>query len=166
VRLRDELAARGSWAGETHLQKATYILQAAKSVPLGFEFILYKHGPFSFDLRDELTSLRADRLLAIQAAYPYGPQFVGTPEGAALISRFPKTLGLYDQSLVSVADLVGSRGVAELERTATALMFLTEDRNASDETLVAKVQEVKPHISQSDALSAVEEMRQFLDAAS
>ena len=34
-------------------------------VPTGFEFILYMYGPFSFDLSDELTSIRADGLLKI-----------------------------------------------------------------------------------------------------
>jgi uncharacterized protein YwgA len=37
-----------------------YILETVLGVPSGFEFILYKHGPFSFDLRDELGSLRTD----------------------------------------------------------------------------------------------------------
>ncbi|MCL6557372.1 MAG: hypothetical protein K6U74_00970, partial [Firmicutes bacterium] len=50
------MESQGSWCGETHIQKCSYFLQAMLGVPLGFEFILYKHGPFSFDLRDELTA--------------------------------------------------------------------------------------------------------------
>ena len=56
--LNEQLRAAGSWAGETHMQKATYFLQHLMGVPLAFDFILYKHGPFSFDLRDELTAMR------------------------------------------------------------------------------------------------------------
>ena len=52
VRLTERLRANKSWAGETHLQKATYILKRVLGVPVEFDFILYKHGPFSFDLRN------------------------------------------------------------------------------------------------------------------
>ena len=62
-----ELAARlrreGSWCGHTHMQKATYFLQDLLGVPTGYEFILYKHGPYSFDLSEELAGLRADYLI-------------------------------------------------------------------------------------------------------
>ena len=47
-----EMINKGSWCGETHIQKAAYFLQVLLEVPLEFDFILYKHGPFSFDLSD------------------------------------------------------------------------------------------------------------------
>ena len=46
LRLNEELRKSGSWAGETHMQKATFFLQELLAVPLGFDFVLYKHGPF------------------------------------------------------------------------------------------------------------------------
>src|ERR1035441_4963526 len=58
-----EMLAKGSWCGETHIQKATYFLQELLGVDLGFEFVLYRHGPFSFELRDELSSMQADDIL-------------------------------------------------------------------------------------------------------
>lgn len=61
-RLRDE----GSWGGETHVQKVTYFLQELMEVPLDFDFILYKHGPYSFDLHDEIAALRGDGLLTFE----------------------------------------------------------------------------------------------------
>ena len=70
--LADRLRANGSWTGETHLQKATYVLQELLMVPLNFEFVFYKHGPFSFDLREELTSMRADGFLVQVPQDPYG----------------------------------------------------------------------------------------------
>lgn len=63
--LIDGMRASGSWAGETHIQKGTYFLQQLLEVPLGFRFILYKHGPFSFDLRDALAIMRADHFMGM-----------------------------------------------------------------------------------------------------
>ena len=58
LQLIGSLKKYGSWGGETHVQKATYSLQQLKSVPLNFHFVLYKHGPFSFDLRDPFRQLK------------------------------------------------------------------------------------------------------------
>jgi hypothetical protein len=63
LELIDKLERRGSWCGETHIQKATFFLQEMLRVPMDFGFILYKHGPFSFELRDELTAMRADNYI-------------------------------------------------------------------------------------------------------
>ena len=74
--LNEELRRAGSWAGETHMQKAAFFLQELMHVSMGFDFILYKHGPFSFDLRDELTFMRAQAFLRLEPQYPYGPTLV------------------------------------------------------------------------------------------
>jgi hypothetical protein len=74
VALTEKLREHQSWAGETHLQKAAYILRRVLGVPLEFRFILYKHGPFSFDLRDEIGWMRANRLLEWEVrSNSYGP---------------------------------------------------------------------------------------------
>ena len=73
IALIEQLRNKGSWCGETHIQKTIYFLQELLRVPLGFEFILYKHGPYSFDLSDELTAMRADELVELKLQQPYGP---------------------------------------------------------------------------------------------
>jgi uncharacterized protein YwgA len=74
------LKERDSWCGETHIQKAVYFLQELLQVRLGFEFIMYKHGPYSFELTDELTTLRANRLLRLIPREGYGPSIVVNEE--------------------------------------------------------------------------------------
>ena len=97
--LADRLREKRCWCGETHIQKAVYFLQEMLNVPLGFEFFMYKHSPYSFDLRDELTSLRADGLLEIQILPSYGPSFVTTVLGQDIQSAFPKALREYEGAL-------------------------------------------------------------------
>ena len=67
-----------SWCGETHIQEAVYFLQEITEVPLPFKFILHKHGPCCFKLRDELTNLRAEGWLELEMADPYAPRFQRT----------------------------------------------------------------------------------------
>lgn len=159
VSLAERLQAHGSWCGETHLQKATYLVQELADVPMGFEFVLYKHGPFSFQLRDELTALRADRLLRYVAQqYPYGPQIAPTDESKRFRASFPRTLKEYGPALDRIARELGSKGVFELERLATAVYV---SKNADEKaTVVDRAQELvelKRHISLDDARKAIEE---------
>ncbi len=153
-RMRD----RGSWCGETHIQKAVYFLQELLKVPLGYRYMLYKHGPFSFDLRDEITELRVYELFRLEPRpVPYGPSLRPTKNAEELKSRFPKTLNNYVKQLAFVAEALGSRGVADLERLATALyVFLESD--AGEEERSKRIHEIKPHVHLDAALSAVKEV--------
>ena len=166
LRLIERLRQRGSWCGETHLQKATLFLQDLMQVPLGFEFILYKHGPFSFDLRDELTALRADELVRLEPQRPYGPRIATTDRSAYIQGIYSKTLKKHDQGISFVAEKLGSKGVADLERLATAL-FVTQraDTGASIEERARTLTTLKPHIAQEDAVAAVVTADGMLDEA-
>jgi hypothetical protein len=165
--MRDALAVRGSWTGETHLQKALFILQEGARVPLAYNFILYKHGPFAFDLREEINDLRADGILDLEPqGYPYGPRLRTTPVGKRLQERFPKTLHRYGKQIEAVADLVRDRGVVELERLGTALLMMNDQPGASDTDVGKLVADVKPHVSEELAEASAAEMRRFLEVVS
>ncbi len=162
--LIDNLKKKGSWCGETHIQKATYFLQELFDIPLGFEFILYKHGPFSFDLSDELTAMRADMLIRLQPqSRPYGPSLVTRNGGKSIKNHFSSTLTKYDNNIQFVANKFRDRGVAELERLATALYVTLEiNPKGSSESRTQCVTELKPHISMEEALVAVKEIDEII----
>jgi hypothetical protein len=162
TKLAKRLRHYGSWCGETHIQKGMYLLQDMLDVPTGFDFILYKHGPYSFELGDELTSLRADGLLALEPqSVPYGPRFAVTPVTRRLHATFPRTLAKYADSIEFVAKALGDKRVDELERVATAL-YVTKRRQSDHDGSVqgrAKcLNSLKPHVSVDAATQAVEEI--------
>jgi uncharacterized protein YwgA len=79
------LRAKGSWCGETHLQKALFILQDATKSSFSYKFIMYKHGPYSFDLKNELAAMKASNV--IEFKFPidgYGPSITATHFGERL----------------------------------------------------------------------------------
>lgn len=121
IRLIEALRKRGSWCGETHVQKAAFLLQEMLAAKMGFDFILYKHAPFSFDLGDELAAMRADGFIALRVQNRnYGPSIVPQSAGEALCARFPRTLKEHDSRIEFVAERVAAKLVVELERLATA----------------------------------------------
>jgi|SRR2546421_393437 hypothetical protein len=166
TQLIERLRRRGSWCGETHVQKATLFLQDLTRIPMGFDFILYKHGPFSFDLRDELTSLRADELIKLEPQWPYGPRIMTTDRSKYIQGLYSKTLEKYNDSISFIAEKLGAKGVADLERLATAL-YVTQraGTDASIDKRAAKLTALKPHITRDDAVAAAMEVDCIIEEA-
>ena len=170
AKLVENLRNAGSWCGETNIQKATYLLQDLLAVPTDFCFVLYKHGPYSFDLSDELTSLRGDELLSLQPqAPPYGPRYALTESAKKLLKQYPKTLARYEDVLARVGSIVGAQTVTELERLTTALYVTkrcTENHDGSVKFRADHLRKLKPHVSFADAKDAVKEIDNLLSEVS
>lgn len=165
VSMAERLRANGSWAGETHLQKATYILQRVLGVPVGFEFILYKHGPFSFDLRNEIASLRADGFFEWEIkSERYGPSLKPGPMSDLLKRQFGSTANRFSARLDFVSTRLGNRNVAELERLATAIYVTREEMLAADQR-AARINSLKRHVTLMEAESAVKEADELIAQA-
>lgn len=157
TRLLDELHQQGSWCGETHVQKSVYFLQTLLNVPTDYEFILYKHGPFSFELKDAMSDFRADGIIDLIAQpYPYGPSYAATQVGDKFVKRYPKTLGRHNKRIASAAKIAGKKGVKELEQLATALWVTREAGLEIEPNKRAKdLHDLKPHVSIPEALAAI-----------
>jgi uncharacterized protein YwgA len=155
---------RGSWCGKTHIQKATYFLQELLGAPTEFEFILFKHGPFSFDLSDEITLMRSDALIQYQPRTPYGPSLFPTESSQEFLRQYPKTLAGYSSEIKFVAEKIGTMGVADLERLATAL-YVTFNLDGGSEPRDCRITVLKPHINIDDAASAVEKVDAVIEDA-
>jgi uncharacterized protein YwgA len=164
VGLAKRLSGKGSWGGETHVQKAAYLLSELCGVDFDFDFILYKHGPFSFELHDELASMCAEGLMDRFLPSPrYGPRLLVTARGEELEQRLSKTMSRYGASLDWITDILGTRGVADLERLATAMWVTRQNPGGSVRSRAEALTGVKPHISLDDAIESVEEIDRLLD---
>jgi len=156
--LTRRLDKNGSWSGETHIQKVAYVLRELADVPFQFNFILYKHGPFSFELRDELSSMRADGFLERQPQLPYGPRILVTERGRNLEERFRRTMSTYGRKLDWVAERLAQKNVLELERLATALWVTRQHPRSRVDRRARTLSVIKPHVSREEALSSVHEI--------
>ena len=154
--LIERLREKDNWCGETHIQKTTYFLQELLDVPLRFKFILYKHGPYSFDLSDELMAMRADMLVQLKSQQPYGPSIVPGPTSEQLKRLFPKTLQQYEKEVRFIASQLAEYGVADLERIATAFFIANVNDTDTPQQKAAIINKIKPHISTEQALEALE----------
>jgi hypothetical protein len=164
LRLAEALKTRGSWAGETHIQKAMYFLQELLEVPTGFEFILYKHGPFSFDLRAALTFMEAEDLIEWQPRKPYGPTLVRGHDASYLDQKFGQFGDRYIEQIEFVAERFADKSVRDLEKLATAL-FVTKDQNTPRTARAQQIVSLKPHVPFAEASAAVEAVDELIHAS-
>jgi uncharacterized protein YwgA len=164
LQLGQALKRNGSWTGETHVQKAGYFLQQLLRVPTDFEYILYKHGPFSFELREQLTSMQAENFIRWAPQPPYGPTLEPGSLSEELNQQFGDTANLYTAQIAFVAAKLGSKSVAELERIATALYVTTEEKRLGNDRST-RIIELKPHIRPEQAQKAVKEFDEIAEAA-
>jgi hypothetical protein len=164
--LMDRLRNHDNRCGESRLQNAVYFLQEILGVPTNFEYILYKHCPYSFDLSADIVALRADYLVELDHRSPgYGPVLIPTTASGDLRSRYSRTLGKYRSQIDIVAGALGAKDVAELEKLAAALFVskeLGEPGESFDESIIAnRIHELKPHVSFHEALDAVREFERI-----
>jgi hypothetical protein len=165
IALTEKLGEYQSWAGETHLQKATYVLKRVLGVPFKFDFILYKHGPFSFDLRDEIGWMRSMRLLEWEVRSNfYGPSLRVGPLSQKLKKQFSAMPNTYSRQLDFVAQRFGGKNVAALERLTTAI-YATLDESTPREDRARYINELKPHVSIPEADAALAEADALIVAA-
>ena len=149
--LVDEMRRNKSWAGHTHIQKCMLFLQKLFYVPTGYEFVLYLHGPFSFELRDELALMRARHNLAVEANIKYGPSFILTHRGKLATESCTE----YKGAIEFVAKELSWNDVRLLERLSTVFFLQEADPHQQDDKTAVEVHRLKPHISKEHARSAV-----------
>ena len=148
--MRDE----HSWTGHTQIQKSCLFLQNLLGVPLGYEFELYLHGPYSFELRDDLDLMIELDELDLEPRPGYGPSFSVTDRGKKIVDHATGFLS----EIEFVAKEVAQKDVRQLEQISTAYFLMIQDNGLSEEQIPAEVNRLKPHISEDVARSALGEV--------
>ena len=143
----------GHRCGEAFLQKGVYLVQEWAAVPLGYDFLLYKHAPFSKGLQYELTALRADGLVRLDLQEGL-VQVALTPQASYLQSRYPAMLAQHRQAMDTLAARLKGTTLFELECMSTA-WYLKNRAGVSWDGLAEYLVSKKPHIALAEAYQAV-----------
>lgn len=154
----DRIIAKGSWAGETHLQKCLFFLQEMRCVSTGYIFQLYRYGPYSFDLSDEIIQLRGDGIVSL-VPRKHGSSLKTSGLSIQLRTHYPKTLKKYTDDIDFIAEHFGNLNATELGKLATAYYFILQDKTSSDEEIAEKVNKAKPYISIPEGIEATKKVR-------
>jgi hypothetical protein len=123
------------------------------NVPSNFKFILYKHGPYSFQLSEQLQGLIADEIVHVRSRPPYGPSLELSEEAAELWRSVSESALV--RKLDFIAGKLGRKGVGELERLATAVYVNQKHGEGIPlEHRVGLLTSLKPHVAADAARNA------------
>jgi len=153
--LVEKLNKHGSWCGETHIQKAMYFLKELFPEIVDYSFMLYKYGPFSFELRDDIGIMVTEGILDVVPMFPYGPKIIPGKLSNKIKSLFPKTLSRWQGKIEFIAKKLKDKDIKELEPLATALYVIKTMPQLSLYEKIESLQWLKPHISFPKAKEAI-----------
>ncbi|AIE84599.1 hypothetical protein [Fimbriimonas ginsengisoli] len=154
-----DLRAAGSWAGKTHVIKTLALVNLLEETP--FDFVLYKHGPYSFDIDAELEQLRSYDGLVEERVGGYGPRLKPGAGARFVVTQAspPKNAA---ELIKKAANFAKDRDVSGLEAVVTSAWIVVRE-DICDATIVAqRLVELKPHISVLVARKAAEEAIEFI----
>lgn len=163
VKVVEYLQELESWCGETHIQKNVFFSQRLKKIPLNYDFTLYNHGPFSFELRDELNSMVADKFFIVEARNPYGASYKKGPLANKLEECFFEKIQNHFNSSKEILKRFGKENVKELEKLSTALFFLEKNGNENHNCIAKKITELKNHISEDEIKVSIKKMNRLME---
>ena len=156
-----KMGEQDSWTGHTQVQKSCLFLQEMLNVPLGYDFELYLHGPYSFDLKDDLEDMLFMEELGLKPRPGYGSSFFVTDHGESRMERSSEFLS----EIEFVAKEVARKDARQLEQLSTAYFLMIQDNDLSEAGIPDEVHRLKPHITVDVARSALAEIKELQNQA-
>lgn len=158
----EALHQHGSWTGKTHLQKALSLLETTSPIALPFEFILYKHGPYSFDVEAELEQMKSYAAIIATPVPDYYGVVLQRAQNADYVEQAVPLDAVTKDAIERVCAFVGKSDVKELEKLATAAWIRAKEEVAEPQSVAERLHELKPHISVAEAQVADEKIRALI----
>ena len=154
----EALKEAGSWTGKTHIQKAMALLLARARIEMPFTFVLYKHGPFSFDLRDEIEFMKSYLGLSFESVPGYGEKIEPGKNKSFIEERAEQLSEATLREIRSICEFIDGKSVVHLERLATTAWIRSQEGLQEPDQIADRLHKLKPHISTKDALAASDEV--------
>lgn len=167
LRAMSRMWARGSWCGETHIQKNMFLLQELVGIPFQWSFVLYKYGPFSFDLSYLIGEIHGYSLVKLVPQWGFRPKIKVTELGEEFYRDQDEVHCKYDKGIEFVTGELGLKNVDELERISTGLYVSLDDeyKNQAVQARSKRLNQLKPHIDLPDASFAIEQVDELISRA-
>lgn len=156
-----------SWCGETHIQKNVYLLQELMEVPFQWNFVLYKYGPFSFDLSYLIAEVHSCALVELVPEWGFRPRIRVTRLGEDFFREDDALHSRLDGQIEFVVQELAPKNVGELEGLTTGLYILRSKRYTDPAVHVrgARLTELKPHIEPVAANATIKRVDELVAKA-
>ena len=167
LRTMNKMWENDSWCGETHIQKNVYLLQELMEISFQWNFVLYKYGPFSFDLSYLIAEVHSCALVELVPEWGFRPRIRVTKLGEDFFGEDDELHCRLDGQIEFVVRELASKNVDELEGLTTGLYILRSKRYTDPAVHVrgARLSQLKPHIKPVAANAAIKSVDELVARA-
>ena len=153
---------RKPW-GKTHVQKSLFLQKATSQVDVPFSYVLYKHGPYSFEVESELEQMRSYAAVKAEPD-PDGFGVVLLPgPGAEFVAKGARLTKSEEEQIERICRFVGKRNVSDLDRLATSAWIRAFEGLKDSRSVAARLNSLKPHVPLREAEAADAELLTLLE---
>jgi len=156
------LSQRGSWSGKTHVIKTLYLLKAIGNMDMPFQFILYKHGPYSFDVENELALMRSYKAIEGEISIQGYGESLRPGMNKDFPGKFSPIKDKEKEIIDKICNFTAKKDVRDLERLATTAWIVKEEEKKDPTIVSSRLHELKPHISLESAKEAFDELQRIV----
>ncbi|MGO8670800.1 MAG: hypothetical protein ACLQVD_05475 [Capsulimonadaceae bacterium] len=149
----EALKKHGSWCGKTHVQKTLFLLQQLQDESVPFQYVFYKHGPYSFEVESEIEQMKSYGAINIEPVAGYGV-VINPDRNADYIRRKGDLSTEMKVAIEALCQYTGPMGVAELERVSTSAWVRFRENIRDPDAVATRIHTLKPHISPEEARKA------------
>lgn len=160
-----KLSEQKGWHGTLFVQRFIYLLQELLDVPLDLFFILYKHGPYSFELEEILTFLLERRFLKLKVPRnQLSPTLVPGRHAAYYDKKFKMEKSLLDPKVAWLIEKVNKIPFGELTLVTYALYMLKQlqSQGKDEKDLVSEMHKLRPVFSEKAITEAADTLKQLM----
>jgi len=150
----EALHRHNSWTGKTHVQKTISLLHDKGLMAVPFHFVLYRHGPYSFELEADLEQMKSYGALDIEPNNRGYGVVLRPGANAGFLHEREGFSSEETKAIEDVCGFVGDSNIRVLERLATASWIRRQEMIAERELVVKRLNSLKPHVSPAEAEEA------------
>jgi len=149
--------------GKTVLQKLVYILQEIYNVPCDYDYILYNYGPYCGELAEDLSFFSSMGGVKVEWNKSGGYRILPAVKTEHFRQRAKDFLDKYKNEISEVIKNFGWMTARDLELRSTIIFVYKESvrqNNMDKENITSRVKDIKPHFTQEEISSALEQLVQ------
>lgn len=166
----DQLNQQKSWTGRVHIHKLLYLTKELLKSEVPFQFDLYRFGPYSFDLDEEIRELTTFGLASGSLiSEGYGPSYRVAEKFKSILEQPEGELPEDNlRDLEKVARAIGASSSGDLELLATCLWVEHQESISGADDVIARVKQIKPRYSEPQIRAQhqqLEALKQKLEVA-
>ncbi len=162
-RLVRTMRENGTWPNQVHLQKSVLFLQGLLQVPLGYRFVMYKHGPLSYPLRRDIGYMLDGILMDYKPNGWEGPSYLLGRRGEQYSTQPSK----FTEQIEFVTEHIASHGtrLQELIGTAFYVQLVDESLPREPSRIAQRMCRLRSHIDIQDGIDAAIEVEKLRNKA-